>query len=190
MPNPRGLAAFCCALALLAPARSHAQETDVPKNVLSTNPLGVVFNVFHAEYERAVSPQVTLALAGTVWHDSQDFDSTSENEVTYVSSDLKLRYYPTAALRGFSIGALAGLSRLSGEVRDCFDEDPANCDTEQGSETAPSAGVELDWAWRLGTKERFYMALGLGAKRLFIDEDEVDATVAYPFLRFNVGWAF
>lgn len=182
----------CLALALASTAASPAraqEEAPVPQNVISINPLGVVFQVISAEYERAVSPQVSVALAGTYWGSSQDDDEGDELDVDYTSADLKLRYYPTEVLRGFSLGALGGVSRVGGEYRDCSVEDP-DCNVDGGSVTALSAGVELDWAWRMGVKEKFYMAVGLGAKRLFADDDEVDATLAYPFLRFNVGWAF
>jgi hypothetical protein len=61
---------------------------------------------------------------------------------------------------------------------------------EEASEKVPSAGIELDYSWRLGAAEKFYIGLGLGAKRLFIEDDDLDFITAYPFARFNIGWAF
>jgi hypothetical protein len=177
------------ASAAAAPARAQ-DELPQPKNVFSINPLGVVFEVFSGEYERAVSQQVSLALAGTHWGFTTDDDFEDEAEVSYTSADFKVRFYPNQVLRGFSIGALGGLTRLGGEFRDDCESDLPDCSNGE-SETVGSAGVELDWAWRMGARERFYLGVGVGAKRLFIDGDEVDSVpVGYPFLRFNVGWAF
>lgn len=45
--------------------------------------------------------------------------------------------------------------------------------------------------WLLGASKAFYVGLGLGAKRLFVDEKEVaDVSGGYPTARVSVGFAF
>ena len=162
---------------------------DAPKNVISINPFGIVFTVLNAEYERAITSNVSLGVSTTWWdldEDDEEFDVT--DEFTYTSADAKLRYYPGTVLRGFSVGALAGVTQVDGTDFSC--DVNGNCTEEDETHTAPSAGITLDYSWRLGAREKFYIGIGLGAKRIFIDEDDSDFEVAYPFARFNIGWAF
>jgi hypothetical protein len=158
--------------------------------VISINPFGIVFTVLNAEFERALSSNVSLGVSTTWWDFDEDVDGTDEftDEFTYTSADAKLRYYPGNVLHGFSVGALVGVTQVRGTNFDCSG---VTCVEEEEKENAPSAGITLDYSWRLGARDKFYIGLGLGAKRIFIDEDDNDDfTVAYPFMRFNVGWAF
>ena len=184
LPLRRALAALAVML-LALPAAAQAQAGADAKNVLSVNPFGIVFSIISAEYERALNPNVSLGIS-TTWWDFDEDDDTGDitDEFTYTSADAKLRYYPSSVLRGFSVGVLGGITKVTGT--DC--EFGGTC--EDTSETVPSAGVGLDYSWRLGAAEKFYIGLGVGAKRIFIDEDDFDGTVAYPFARFNIGWAF
>ena len=177
------------ALSLIA-APLAAQTPDAPKNVVSINPFGIVFTIVNAEYERALSQNVSLGVSTTWWdldEDDNEFDVT--DSFTYTSADAKLRYYPGTVLRGFSVGAQAGMTNVEGNEFTC--DVNGNCVEEDESHTAPSLGISLDYSWRLGAQEKFYIGIGTGAKRIFINQDDDDDfAVAYPFARFNVGWAF
>ena len=175
---------------LLIAAPLAAQTPDAPKNVLSLNPFGIVFTVINAEFERAVSPNVSVGVSTTWWDFDEDIGDEADlsEEFTYTSADAKLRYYPGNVLRGFSVGVLGGLTKVNADGFDCSG---TTCVEDNSTETAPSAGITLDYSWRLGAREKFYIGLGVGAKRIFIDDnDDDDFTVAYPFGRFNIGWAF
>jgi hypothetical protein len=174
-------------LFLLA-ADASAQDV-LPKTVISIGPIGAILSVYNLELERAVSPNATLALGSTYWGNTFDLASDgSDVSAAYVSLDAKARYYPAQALQGFAFGALIGFSSIGGEETTC---DMFTCTSEAERANAVSAGVELDYVWLLGENRKFFVATGVGAKRLYtLGEDDIDATLAYPFGRISVGLAF
>jgi hypothetical protein len=184
-----GVAAFVLPAALTAqavPAPAGASMPAQKNQVLSIQPLSAMFTVYSAEFERRVSPTMTVGFGATHWGGGFDDDEASA-DAGYTSGDLKVRYYPGAQpFQGFSFGAQAGLTRVTGDVTDNTTGESA-----EGSTTGPTFGVALDYGWLLGGTKSFYVGLGLGAKMLFIDEDEVDdATLRYPTARISVGYAF
>ena len=178
----RALSSALASTIALALATSLAQAQELPhgkQQVFSIQPLSAMFTVYAAELERTISPSLTIGLGGT------HFDTDEEDgDATYVSGDLKLRYYPSGnALQGFSFGGSVGMSRVEGE------------DEVEGTRfdvAGPTIGTMIEYSWLLNQQRSFYMGLGAGVKALFIDEDDVDDDVAlrYPTVRFSVGWAF
>ena len=168
------------AAAMMPFAAASAQANAVPRNVISIQPLNAMFTVYSAEYERQAGKAVTFGVGGTYW--SADDDDLSE-EVSYTSADVKLRYYPSgAALQGFSFGASAGFTSVSAQDA-----------TTDESESGPTFGVLLEYQWLMGVKKNFSVALGAGAKMLFVDEDNVSNetfTARYPTARVSVGYAW
>lgn len=170
------------AVAGLVPfAAVSAQQVAVaaPRNVLSIQPINAVFTDYSAEYERATGNAVTFGVGGTF------FDLGDGNdEFTYKSADVKLRYYPNGtALMGFSFGGSAGFASVSGTDFDGTDE----------SVTGPSLGVLLEYQWLLGVKRNFSVALGVGAKALFVNDNTFSGDnfiTRYPTARVSVGLAF
>ncbi|MEJ7810548.1 MAG: DUF3575 domain-containing protein [Gemmatimonadaceae bacterium] len=187
--------AFATALALLGapatrtlsqiPADSSGESPQVGvrashRQVLSINPIMAVLGFYSAEYERALSETTTLGLGASVWTTGVDVAN-----VSYLSGELKLRYYPSArALSGFSLGITGGSARLSGTVTDGDEENDATA-------RAASVGFEMGYSWLLGARRNVAIGLGAGAKRLFVLGAELDdVTVAYPTARLSVGIAF
>ena len=86
-------------LALASPASAQSvQETRAgvtPRvNLISTNPIGLIFEWYNGELEHAVSPTASVAVSASHFN----FD-----EFIYTAIDGIARYYPSArALRGFS----------------------------------------------------------------------------------------
>ena len=57
-------------------------------------------------------------------------------------------------------------------------------------QTLFAAGFELGYNWLLGTRQKLYLSLGVGADRLFVSELG-DAAVVIPTVRIlNIGLAF
>jgi len=170
------------ALGLAALPLDAQQDTPVgvPHNhVLSIQPLSAVFTVYAGELERVIGQSATLGIGATYWSDDDDGADAS-----YLSSDLKLRYYPSGTpLAGFSFGVSVGFTRVESE-------DDAGVST--GEATGPTVGTMIEYGWLLNASRSFYIGMGLGAKALFIDEDEVDedVTLRYPTARLSVGFAF
>ena len=165
---------------MLAASPAHAQNAPHGKQqVISIQPLSAMLTVYAGELERVLSPSLSLGAGATYWDAGEN-----DGEATYLSGDLKLRYYPSGnALHGFSFGGSVGMTRVEGE--DDVEGTPFEV-------TGPTIGTMFEYSWLLNQQRSFYMGIGAGVKALFIDEDDVDDDVAlrYPTVRFSVGWAF
>ena len=167
----------------LAATTSSAQTLDVPvqANVISINPFGFLFEWYNIEYEHAFSATASWSLGGG------HIKIGDENEEeSYTSADVRLRYYPSAeAPTKFSAGIAFGYSRVSEE-----DEDQGIVTKDEFD--ALSIGIDLGYSWLLGRTRQFFIGTGLGAKRLFpLGEDEDDdETFGYPTVRLSIGYAF
>ena len=166
------------AAAALSPIMSvAAQQSSSPSNVISIQPLSAMYTLYAGEFERRVGQNVTLGFGGTFVKTESD-DNTQE--ASYTSGDIKLRYYPGVALRGFSLGVSGGYSSVS--------------ETITGTENtggAPNFGVLLEYQWLLGARSNMAVTLGAGAKKLFVDDNDfVDVFSTYPTGRISIGWGF
>lgn len=169
-------AAACLSLAALAGAAfpAQAQAPRANRTLLSINPLGLPFKLVATEIEHKVSNIVTL---GGSFSYIDAFDDAS-----YTTFDAKLRVYPNEeAFKGFSIGVSGGIARVSEGYSDGTDR----------SDTAPSVGVIADYNWILGKSKRVVVGTGVGAKRIFANDDNYNnVNFAYPTFRFQVGMIF
>jgi hypothetical protein len=104
--------------------------------------------------------------------------------VTFTSTEIRLRYYPAGvALQGFLLGGAIGLSNVKGTSRSLIDQ----------SQTAPSIGLMLEYQQLLGQKRGLSLALGVGARAVFVGKDEITSPefrARHPTARVSVGWAW
>jgi hypothetical protein len=163
----------------MAPLSAQEAVPDAGRsNVVSTNPITLVFGWFTGEYERRIGAGTTLAIGGSYF----EWDDDDEE---YVTADLKLRYYPNERVfQGFSLGASAGWARVE-EVVDFASE-------ETNAVSGPTLGLAVDYGWLIGRRDNVHIGLGLGARRAFYgDDDESDIELdVLPYLRFSVGVAW
>ena len=147
-------------------------QTGMPRvNLISANPIGLLFEWYNGEFEHAVNSTASLAVAASRF----DFDGP-----TYTAIDAIGRYYPSGkALRGFSFGISVGFVDVN---PDC---DPDFCSDEDG--TSATVGVRGDYVWILGRDQRFTVATGIGAKRLINDNL---GTEGLPIGRLSIGYAW
>lgn len=191
--------AVSIALLALAPAAAKAQ--DIPgmarppiviqqvrrlpyrQNLVSTDPLGVVFQWYNAELEHALSPEISLAAHASY---------VKPIDVAYTSADIIARYYPNAqGLRGFDIGGTVGFAHLSSPdfaYAQCLGCGP---DYNQ-SANAFTLGIQGDYSWILGPSQHFGVELGVGAKRFFYNSKNTNSnfSVALPTARASIGYAW
>lgn len=169
-----------------APSRASSPLPAAHGQVLSIQPLWSTVGAFAGELERRVSSKWTLGVGGMYFGKELALHGGSA-DAKYASGDVKLRYYPGArALRGFSLGAQAGYSRVRGQATDSVTSRSA-----QGSAGGASMGAALDYSWLLGASDAFYVGVGAGVKALFIDKESVKGvTLAYPTARLSIGYAF
>lgn len=168
---------------LAAAAAQSASAPAMPRNVISIQPLSAIFTVLSAEYERRGGGAWTWGLGATSFSPDDDDPATSDGE--YNSADVKFRYYPQGtALQGFSFGASLGFAKVTAE--------DASATPTEVTKSVGTFGVLLEYQWLLGAKKKFAVALGAGAKKLMLDEDEFTSEVisAYPTARVSVGFAF
>ncbi|MFL5616142.1 MAG: DUF3575 domain-containing protein [Gemmatimonadaceae bacterium] len=167
------------ALAMVVPCITRAQENSGKIAVLSIQPVSSMLTIYSGEAELALSRSATLGVGATYFN-----PDVTDGDVTYLSSDLKLRYYADGRpFQGFSFGGSVGITRATAVD---------NTSGEKASASGPSIGVMVDYNWLLGAQKAFYISSGLGAKTLFISNKEVadKATLHYPTMRLSVGWAF
>lgn len=169
------------AVSIAAPRAALAQAVSTgsnPMQVISIQPLSAMLTVYAGEFERRLTPTVTVGVGGTYW-------SAGEDEFTYTSGDIKLRYYPSGqALEGFAFGGSVGMTSVEAGEENTEDS---------GSASGPNIGVLLEYSWLLGAQRNFFVGLGAGAKALLISDDEFSddsLTLRYPTARLSVGLAF
>jgi len=170
-----------CAIAGLlvgaAPASAQSAEADRVgirrANLISTNPIGVIFEWFNGEFEHALAPAVSLAIAGSHF---------SFEDFNYTSVDGIVRYYPSArAIRGFGVGGSVGYTRV---------DDDSGCIDCGDVFDAFTIGVRGDYVWLLGRNQHFAAAAGIGAKRLFYSSSNTSGSEALPIGRLSIGYAW
>src|SRR5438552_357191 len=145
------------------------------RTYIAVNPLGIPFDVASVEVETGVAQGVTAGGQGSY---------TSLGDDRYSTIDAKVRYYPSeVVLRGFSMGVSAGHTHFTTRSNDV---------TRRSLDFA-TIGLLLDYNWMLGTRHRFIVGSGIGAKRVLANANERDAAGldhAYMTARFVVGLAF
>lgn len=154
---------------VVAGARSGAQRL----NLVSANPIGLLFEWYNGEFEHALSNTASIAIAGS------SFTGFDNGDTRYSVGDVILRYYPAArAIRGFSVGASFGVVN--------FKDDTCEFCTDN-SGTAAGIGVRGDYVWIIGRDQHFSVATGVGAKRI-VGKDI--GTEGLPIGRLSIGYAW
>ena len=170
------LASGAIARSAAAQGTNTAARVPIPyTSYIGINPLGIPFDIFSVEVESGIAQGMTLGASAA---------HTELDNQRYSSADFKFRYYPSeVVLKGFSIGASAGLLRYS---------DIGINNTRESIDT-PTLGLLLDYNWMLGATHRFIIGTGLAAKRILAgaaDREKVDLSRAQLSARFTVGVAF
>ena len=156
---------------LFAPTTAIAQDgppVAAPhRQTVSTNPFGLMFEWFNAEYERTLTARPTWGVSGS-YLGIDGFD--------YANGNVVFRFYPQgAALHGFFVGSRTGVFRVS-------DDDEAA--------TLFGAGFEVGYNWLLGSDQNFDVSIGVGATRL-VGGALSGAPVVIPTIRLiNLGISF
>lgn len=159
----------------IASSSASAQTVDADRvglrqNLISANPIGLLFEWYNGEYERAFSSTASVAIAASRF----DF---FDNDF-YTAVDGIVRYYPGGrAVRGFSLGGSVGVINVDSDCFECEDD----------SESVFTVGVRGDYVWILGRDQRFAVATGIGAKRLFGNSI---GEAGLPIGRLSIGYAW
>ena len=146
------------------PLTAQQREEFQPRNVISANPIGLLANIFNAEYERVISGTSTVGFGGS---------TLSADDERYVNADVFWRFYPSGnPLVGWAFGAKLGITSVN-------------------DQTHLGYGFDLNRSWLLGPEKIFYVGLGFGLKRLYGAADESFELPVIPTIRIaNVGIVF
>lgn len=151
-------------------ARAQDEGTKTPvahTQVVSTSPILLMFKWFNVDYERKMSPTVTLGASGSY---------LPMGGFEYERATMHARYYPQgAALTGFYMGAQTGVHR-AGNSRD--------------HGVVFGAGVDVGYAWLFGAKRDVGLTIGYGATRLFGGDLDGHSFVIPNVRLLNIGFAF
>lgn len=170
-------AAIAITSSVASAQRVEGTKAGMPRqNLVSANPIGLLFEWYNGEYEHALSSTASLAIAAS----SFDFEDNGNDRYTVV--DGIARYYPSGrALNGFSVGMSAGFVHRNHDFA-CFD---FGCENDSGS--AATIGVRGDYVWILGRDQHFSVATGIGAKRVLGNDI---GTEGIPIGRLSLGYAW
>lgn len=171
--------------AVLAAAPIQAQEVTHWDNTISFSPILALFEVLVADYERRVGAEASVGLGIGYWNFDVDVDEddleSDAGDASYLALDLKGRFYPDRAFKGWEFGGSIGLARVG------YDDDETD---EEVSATGFAYGVEVGHGWLLGDTERWFLAAGIGAKRFWFGEDDEELPTVMPTGRLSFGIAF
>lgn len=146
------------------PLPAQAQETveESRLNVISANPFGLLFDVFNAEYERAITRSSTAGIGGS------RFPGWTEGETPTTNIDLFWRFYTSGRpFDGWAFGAKTGYTSGKGV----------------------GVGFDLNRSWLAGADDNFYVGVGFGLKRI-LGTGSGDLQFVPTFRIINVGFAF
>jgi hypothetical protein len=184
-------------LVVLQPGIALAQETGqadlTPRRVVAwTNPILFVFGWYTGEAEIRLQQNHTVGISGSfVNFQTGDPGDLDYEDTEYASVSFFYRYYPTAAFKGFFIGAQVGNVQVN--QKESASTDPFNPTAEvtESSGSAGSIGILVGYGWILGKAQRVSVSMGLGANRLFGGDVDEDVNLTVPVIRLiNVGVAF
>lgn len=169
---------------LLAAGPLAAQERNTWDNTVSFSPILALFEIVVADYEHAVGDEATVGVGLGYWNFDGGDDTDLEGEETdasYFALDLKGRFYPDRAFKGFELGGSLGVARVG------FTDDETD---EESSATGFAYGVEVGHGWLLGDTERWFLGAAIGAKRFWFGEEDNDLPTVMPTGRLSFGIAF
>ena len=171
-------AAIAVASTVASAQRVEGTQVGLPRvNLVSANPIGLLFEWYNGEYEHALNSTTSLAIAGS----SFDFDDDGDERYTVL--DGIARYYPSGrALHGFSVGLSVGFVDFNDDNSSCSE---FGCSDDSG--TAATLGVRGDYVWILGRDQHFSVATGIGAKRVIGNDI---GTEGLPIGRLSIGYAW
>jgi len=167
------------ATTLAATTGAQAQSGPPQRNhALAFNPIAILFESMQLEYEGRVHAEATVGGGFEYFQSGEEEDSTQASQTSF---DVKGRFYPDNAFEGFSFGASVGFSRITYVDDESLAEESAS---------GPTFGIEVGHSWLLGDAHRWYLGLGLGAKRYFISEEDDDIPGVTGTGRLVFGFAF
>jgi uncharacterized protein DUF3575 len=178
-----------------APAHAQTSATKPPvqhHQVLSTNPFGLLFNWYNAEYERKIAPATTLGVS-----------ASHIAGLDLSNAAVVLRWYPQrAALDGLYLGVRAGgyrfeLTEYESPTYQTRPPDPSGRTYpiyptyHRRAHVLPGVGIEIGYNWLFGPTQNVSVGLGLGLTRIIGNDDRYEFLPVLPNPRVvNIGIAF
>ncbi len=145
-----------------------AIANELPKQVLSANPLGLVFGIMNLEYERTIDQKSTWSVRGLYWGaDDEGWEWTA-----FGLGGSYRRYFASNAPKGGYWGAGIDSLSISADYVD-----------ESGSSVFFIPKVEIGYQWLLGNT----VAINLGGDVRYVIGTLDIAGEKFPVSGFGIG---
>lgn len=168
---------MAAAAVLFCTVGASAQEKS---NMLSTNPLGMIFGVFNLEYQKAVGAKNAIGISGVFW-------KPPALDITIMGGSVSFNLYTKKSFHGFFLKPAVDVGYASWKYTEI---DPITWTSTEKDMTAVTfslgAVAGYRWLWKSG----FSIGLGGGASYTLGDYEGIDFGGVGPSLLFDLGWAF
>jgi len=169
-----------CMAAMAILAGSIGVSAQTKTNMLSTNPLGIVFGVFNLEYQKALGEKTSIGISAMYW-------KPPLIKLNVLGATLSFTIFSKSAFHGFFVKPLVDIGYASWKI--------STLDLIAGTTTeTKSSGISFGlgavagyrWLWNSG----FSLGLGGGVAYTLGDYGGLDFGGISPKALFDLGWAF
>jgi hypothetical protein len=167
------LVVLMAAAAVLACSVGASAQTKT--NMLSTNPLGIVFGIFNLEYQKSVGEKSALGISAVYW-------KPPLIELSFIGGNISFNLYSKSAFHGFFVKPLVSIGYTSWKFIDITLAEVDNSAVTFGF----GADAGYRWLWKSG----FSIGLGGGIRYTLGSYSGIDFGGIGPSLLFDLGWAF
>jgi hypothetical protein len=168
------------AVAVLACTVSVSAQTK--SNMLSTNPLGMIFGIFNLEYQKGIGEKDAIGISAMYW-------KPPLIDLSIIGASISYNIYFKSTFHGFFIKPSVSIGFASWKFT-TIDMTSSSFGTKTEDKTAMDFGLGAiagyRWLWNGG----FSIGLGGGMTYTFGSFEGIDFGGVSPALLFDLGWAF
>jgi hypothetical protein len=166
------------AITLLVSTLSVSAQTK--SNMLSTNPLGMIFGIFNLEYQKGIGEKDAIGISGMYW-------KPPAIDLSIIGASISYNIYFKSTFHGFFIkpSISIGFASWKYTTLDMNTFMPTTAD-KTAMDFGLGAIAGYRWLWDSG----FSIGLGGGMTYTFGSFEGIDFGGVSPALLFDLGWAF
>jgi hypothetical protein len=161
-------------------ACSAGVSAQAKTNMLSTNPLGIIFGIFNLEYQKGIGDKNAIGISAVYW-------KPPLIDISIMSGTISYNIYTKSTFHGFFVKPAVTLGYASWKWTTI---DPTTLALTEEKKSAVNFGLGADvgyrWLWNSG----FSIGLGGGIKYTLGSYEGIDFGGVGPSLLFDLGWAF
>ncbi|KMQ50639.1 hypothetical protein CHISP_2490 [Chitinispirillum alkaliphilum] len=148
------------------------------QNLITTNPLGMAFGVFNAEYQRSISDNASIGINGIFW-------SPPVVDLVIFGVGGSYNYYSKASFRGLWIQKGINIGVATFDIDEIINSYEVKTKTVSAFTTSLGALIGYRWTWNT-----FSLGTGGGISFTIGDFEDHDFGGISPALAFDIGFNF